>query len=314
MKSRSATKLFNILVILYVIVFGGAIGVFAKFALPAFSPVFLIFIRIVLSLVFFTLLLWYRRKLGQTFKIIWGNLPSFLLLAISGVGLGMITTFWGLNWTSAINYSLLFNATPLAMIFLSAWLLKEKIRPIDLILFVPALAGSILVVTGGEISSLFTREMFWGNLLVFVGAVGWGFYSVYGPALSKKQAKIDSLTLLYGSFLIASVVMVPFLLKMGCADIATLVKVAEINFTTVGATLALSILSTALLFLVWFNLVKAKGGILASFIVLAEDLAGVLLPILLLSEVLTVVTVIGGIMIVLPLLLRESFFAQKPAN
>jgi drug/metabolite transporter (DMT)-like permease len=286
--------------IIYIIIFGGAIGVFAKFALPAFSPFFLIFVRVVLSLLFFTAILAYQKKLGETLKIIWIHRWPLSLLALSGVILGMITSFVGLEKSSAVNYSLLFNAAPLAMIFLSAWLLEERVGKADYFLFIVALFGSLLIITQGRFSfSLFSKESFLGDILIFAGALCWGLYSILGPRLNNKHPEVSPLVAVYGAFLIAAVVMTPFVLKMGLSDVASLIAVGEVGFATIASAILLSILSTALLFLLWLDLVSKRGGVVGSFVALIEDVAGAILPIFLLQEVLTIPTIVGGATVLL---------------
>lgn len=302
MVMRRSKEMKNFWVIIYVILFGGAIGVFAKFALSAFPPVSLIFIRILLSLLFFTLILLFQKKLKETFKIILAHWRALAALAVSGVILGMIVSFVGLDKSSAINYSLLFNAAPLAMIFLSAWILKEKIKKIDLLLFAAALFGSLFIITQGNWSfEVFGRKTFIGDILIFGGAVCWGLYSLLGPRFQKrlkantgeKDATL-SLVVIYGTFLLAAIIMTPLIVGMGLNNLTNLVLVEEISLSAVLSAILLSLFSTALLFVLWLKLVNEKGAVFSSFVALLEDVAGAILPIVFLGEALTLPTIIGG--------------------
>jgi drug/metabolite transporter (DMT)-like permease len=299
------------LIIFYAVLFGGAIGFFGKYSLTAFDPVFLIYLRIAISLAIFAIFLALRKRLGPMLKNIFSEWKKMVLLALTGAGIGMVVGFIGLQKTTAINYSLLFNASSITIVLFSAWLLNEKIKFLDWLFVILALIGSCLIVTQGKLSfSLFNGASFLGDVLVFAAAIGWGFYSVYGPYIAKTQ-KQESLFPLFGSFLIAFIAMTPFIIWRGFVEISSLVVVANLNLTVIGSTLALAIFSTAIVFLFWFYLIGGQGGgVLAAIIALSENFVGVILPALFLGESVTKLTLVGGILIIIPLIIREIIRAR----
>lgn len=288
--------------ILYVAFFGGAIGVLGKFALVSFQPKTLIFLRLLIAIIFFTLILWWKKKLRRAWTLLFKRAPDFFILAFSGIGGGMLLGFWGLSRTTAVNYSILFNISPLFMVVCAVLLLKEKISLRDGMLFVTALIGAGIVITNGKWQFLdFGGKYVYGDLLVLAGAIGWAFYLIYGSYAQHKDPEIDSITLVYNTFIIGAVLLFPYVLYGdGFA-------ISAATGSAIAAVLLLGILSTAVLFYIWFEIIRIEGGVLGGLVTLGENISGAILPILFLGERPIMAVWIGGILIIGAMLFKEFF-------
>lgn len=300
-------RLGTIFIVIYMSFFGGLIGVLGKMALPVFDPITIVFLRLVITLACFTALLIWRKKMGAVLLLIKKHAAAFLLLALTGIGGGMILGFVGLSKTTAVNYSLLFNLTAVFMAIFAVWLLKERLTLRDGILFAIALFGSFLVVTGGRFSLGELLSGNWrGDLLVVLAGASWGFYSIYGPYLQKKNLGIDSFTLVFGSFLFAALLLLPYELSSNA-----LRPESFLNIKAVMAMLLLGVAATAVLFYLWFDFIGKSGGILGSFVALSENVGGVILPVLFFHERPGAAVVVGGFLIILALFLQEFLSKKK---
>lgn len=299
-------KLKIIEMILYIAFFGGAIGALGKFALTAFQPKMLIFLRLFIAIIFFTLILQWRKKLRDAWVLLFKRASDFFILALSGIGGGMLIGFWGLSRTTAVNYNFLFNASSLFMVVCAILLLKEKLSLRDGILLIITLIGAGIIVTNGKWQVLnFGGRYAYGDLLVLAGAIGWAFYLIYGSYVQRKDLRIDSITLVYNTFVIGAILFFPYdVLFNGEFIIGSVTKNAII------AALLLGIFSTAILFYIWFEIIRIEGGVLGGFVVLGENISGVILPILLLGERPTIAVWIGGTFIIGAILFKE-FFDKK---
>lgn len=297
----------TLFIVFYLTFFGGLIGVLGKMALPVFDPVTIIFLRLIITLLCFTGLFVWRRKLGVVLFLIKKHAAGFLLLALTGIGGGMIIGFIGLSKTTAVNYSLLFNLSAVFMAVFAVWLLKERLTPRDALLFAVALFGSFLVVTGGRFSLGTLLSGNWqGDLLVVLGGAGWGFYSIYGPYLQKKNPGVDSFVLVFGSFLFSALLLLPYELSRGALRPESFSDVKAVT-----AILLLGVASTAILFYLWFDFIGKSGGILGSFVALSENVGGVILPVLFFHERPGAAVVAGGFLIILALFLQEFLSKRK---
>ena len=132
----------TIFVVLYIAIAGGAIGVLGKLAMPVFEPITLIAFRVVVSMLFLSVFLYMRGSLAETFQIVWERRKWFMALALIGVGGGMILGFLGLEKTTAIQYDLLFNLSPLFMVLFATLFLALRMGKKSIILFGIALVGT----------------------------------------------------------------------------------------------------------------------------------------------------------------------------
>ncbi|PIT88083.1 MAG: hypothetical protein COU29_03655 [Candidatus Magasanikbacteria bacterium CG10_big_fil_rev_8_21_14_0_10_36_32] len=301
-------KLKFLLLVIYLSVFGGAIGVFAKVALPAFSPMVMIFYRVLISVVIFTAVFIYQKKLLSAFKVIFRHWGKFIILSLSCVGLAMVVGFLGLRYTTAINYGLIYNLSPIFIIFFARLLLKEKMGRFDPIFILMAFLGVAVIVTNGKFAINILEPHFFGDFLVLISALGWALYSVLGTRFSRVASEFDSLTINFGSLLIGVIFLSPIVF-FGMPDGG--ITMSALSIKTVLNLLGLAVLSTAFLFFLWFKFIKEKGGTWASLVAFSENLSGVLLPVIFLGEKLTPAVLTGGALIVLAVVGKE-LFDRKP--
>lgn len=277
-----------------------------KFALDIFSPLQLIFVRLLIATLVFTLILLRQKNFFKTLSAIFSRLPYFLILGVCGIGLAMITGFFGLKLTTAIHYDLLFNIGAIFIAIFSYIHFRERIHPRAIIFFLTALGGTWLIVTQARFSfEIFQGGTIKGDLLVIGAALGWALYSVLGKIISKQDPKVTSIAIVYGSFLVSGIMMVPYILFQEPIFFSGLdIKGGEV-LGALGATVALAVFATAILFWAWFHFLQKSTGILASMVVLSENVGGVIFPIIFLGEHLTIWTAFGGLMIIVPLFIEE---------
>lgn len=299
-----SARLKNWLLILYLGFWGGAIGVLGKLAFPLFSPLQLIFVRIVVTLLIFTGLLFLKGKLTRSIYLVFKHIAHFIFLSATGVFAAMVLGFAGLKLTTAIHYDLLFNLSAVFIAVFSFLFFHENIKKRDLFLFVIALLGTFFIITGGNFNlEIFKGGSIRGDLLVLGAAAGWGLYSVIGATSRKRHPELTPLLTVFGSFLLAVIFLLPYIIVNDPIDLIKVFDTAYLG--ALSSALLLSVASTAVLFMLWFKFIEQSGGLLASFVALSENVGGVILPILLLGESLTFWTALGGVMIVIPIILQE---------
>lgn len=280
--------------ILYLSIFGGAIGVFAKIALIAFSPLTTIFFRILISLLFFSAIFIAQKRFSAVLKTVFGNWKKLAVLALACVGAAMITGFIGLRYTTAINYGLIYNLSSIFILIFSVFWLGEKLKKLDALFIFLAFFGAGVIATNGKLDFNILESHVFGDFLVLISAVGWALYSVLGAKFSRKNAELDSPTINFGTFLIAFIALLPVVILSPSYGI----NFPALNLKTIVGLSGLSVFSTAILFFLWLKFVDKQGGIWATIISLSENLAGVLLPIVFLSEKLTLPMFVGGVLII----------------
>ncbi|MBV9963985.1 MAG: DMT family transporter [Parafilimonas sp.] len=117
------------------------------------------------------------------------DIPRFILCAVLGVALNQALFVKGLSFTSSIHASLLMLVTPILIIFIAAWILKEKLTALKIIGVITGVAGATLLILMKDVSHT-ASNIFLGDVLVILNAVSYAFYLVLVRPLMKRYSAI----------------------------------------------------------------------------------------------------------------------------
>jgi len=128
-----------------------------------------------------------------------------ILCGLLGISANMLLFFHGLSLTSPIDASIIMTTTPVIVLILSAFILKEKVTKNKYIgIFIGAI-GAILLVWSGKSSG--GTSSFLGNLYVFLNACSYAFYLVLVKPL---MLKYKAITVISWVFLFGFIFVLPF--------------------------------------------------------------------------------------------------------
>ena len=276
--------------------FWGATFVAAKWTVREANPVVVGVTRFAISaLALFIMLGWkvWGRGGSGCFPVPRGVLQwlDVFSLGLTGVFLYNIFFLTGIQWTTAINGSLILATNPMLTAVLSAVWLKERIRPIQVAGFLLSFLGVATVVSRGSWEVIRHISFNAGDILILGSSVSFAYYSVRGRTILKEFSPLaaTSYACLFGALLFAVMV---FLYGLPMPGIAT--------FSPAGwlAILHLSILSTFLGSVWWYEGVRRIGaGRSAVFFNLVTVFA-ILLAAAFLGERLRWPQVLGGIFVI----------------
>jgi drug/metabolite transporter (DMT)-like permease len=123
------------------------------------------------------ILFWLLSFFGPKEKIAKADFPRIIAAALFGVALNMLTFFKGLSYTSPIMGAVLMVTTPMIVLVLSAFIMKERMENRKIVGIILGLAGTTTLILYGK-SVVNAPNASLGNLLVFINAVSYGFYLV----------------------------------------------------------------------------------------------------------------------------------------
>jgi drug/metabolite transporter (DMT)-like permease len=195
-KARGAVLLANF--------FFGTSVIAVKHITPSLlHPVALTAIRIVAT----TFLFWslYAIKPVKT-GIIKKDYLRLFLCALAGITMNQTFTMKGWSLTSPIHASLLILTTPIAITFLAAWFLKERLTPLKLIGLLLGISGGALLVFSRDLSDVAGVQQSLGDLFVIMGALS---YSVYVIAIKPLMTKYKATHILQWVFLFGAFASLP---------------------------------------------------------------------------------------------------------
>ena len=131
------------------------------------------------------LLFWLVSFFGPQQKITKQDFPRIIAAAFFGIALNMLTFFKGLSYTSPIMGAVLMVTTPMIVLVLSAFIMKERMKKRKVFGLLLGLAGTVTLILYGK-SMINAPNATLGNLLVFINAVSYGFYLIIVKKLMDK--------------------------------------------------------------------------------------------------------------------------------
>ena len=280
------------------IVFWGISFVATKAALREVSPVTLIFARFAIGAV---VLLAIVRKLPP--REAWGALA---LMGFIGVFVHQMLQAFALTMTTATNTGWLIGVTPIWSAVLSAIVLRERFGTWKVIGLLGGFAGALLVVTRGEFSArVLGAPSTLGDLMIFISTINWAIYSVVGH---KTIRRLGPRLATSGAMLFGVAMLAPFfLVQRGWRQLP--------NLTTTGwgALLFLAIGCSAFGYLFWYGALEHIEVSRVAALLYAEPLVTFAAAVLLLGEQVSAVTVAGGLLVLVSVVISQYAPGAEPA-
>jgi len=152
------------------------------------------------------ILFWLVSFFGPKEKIALGDFPRIIAAAFFGVALNMLSFFKGLSYTSPIMGAVLMVTTPMIVLILSAFLIKERMRKRKVIGILLGLAGTITLILYGK-SMVNAPNATLGNLMVFTNAFSYGIYLVI---VKKLMDKYNAFTFVKWIYTFGFIMVLPF--------------------------------------------------------------------------------------------------------
>jgi drug/metabolite transporter (DMT)-like permease len=220
------------------------------------------------------LLFWFIHPFEKRFfpsekkqKIKWQDLKPLFIASIFGVAFNMLLFFGGLARTTPINGAVLMLFTPLFVVILARIIGKEVLGAKKITGILLAACGAALLMTGKGLQ--FSKDTFWGDLMVTVNAI---FYAVYLVVVRKLLNTYTVMTVSKWTFLFGLLLITPFALP----------HFASFSFQTLPLKIVLEIVyvivfTTFLAYLLnaW-AIEKAGAVVVGSYIYLQPLLAGII--------------------------------------
>ncbi|MEG6586242.1 DMT family transporter [Dendrosporobacter sp. 1207_IL3150] len=180
-----------------------------KLAVREFPPFALTFFRFFFALpLIFVILYKHQPDKWLPHKNEW---PPLIMLGLIGTFLYHALFFTSLQYTTAINSSLIGSTNPMITAVLAAMFIKEKISLVRMAGIMLSLLGVILTVTNGQWSVLTALSLNYGDILMLLAVGSWACYSLLSRKVMQKY-KLSPILLTAYTFLTCTVISIPFVL------------------------------------------------------------------------------------------------------
>jgi drug/metabolite transporter (DMT)-like permease len=133
-------------------------------------------------------------RLRGQWPVVWRHRKLFLVLGATGIAVPQCIVYIGLNYTTAVNGSLLTAGNPFVMV-LTAWLLdRHTATPRQFLGMTLSFLGVLVIVAHGSPMALADLRFNPGDLLVVLSIPIWCVYSVL---LRRRPREIDGFSFLF---------------------------------------------------------------------------------------------------------------------
>jgi drug/metabolite transporter (DMT)-like permease len=266
-------------------VFWGASSIAAKEALLQLSAVEIVTVRFAIA--FAAVLLIALLFAPEALRISLRDLPLLAFLSVAGVSLQFVLQVTALVYTTATNFSLLFNLSTFFIMILGAALLGERLGKKHLAGAGIAFAGVFLIVSGGSID--LSAAHLPGDLIGLASAALFGVYTV---AAKRASDRYSPMTILVYTFFFGVLGLLP--VYVFATPMTPLTGLSAVSWASM---LFLALFCSVIAFLVYNHGMARLRASDAAMTIYVTPLAGVTLAVLLLGEALTAITLAGAALI-----------------
>jgi drug/metabolite transporter (DMT)-like permease len=212
-------------------------------------------------------LFWLFGSLMPKEKIDKSDYKKFIIAALFGVVFNQLSFFNGMPYTSPNYSAIIMTSTPIIVLIISAFYLKEKITKNKVIGMILGGLGAVTIILQNEATKDAPNPIL-GNILIFSNAANFGFYIVYCKPLMEKY---NPFTVLKWVFLFGSIILFP----IGFSDI----REASWNFPTeiwVGIIYVIVGITFLTFLLNMFSIKRVSPNIATTYIFLQPFLSALL--------------------------------------
>lgn len=179
-----------------------------KWVTDYFSPIWMVSIRWFIAFLFLFPLAFFLEK-PNWLKIIKENYIVLLFMSITGTFVYNWLTYVALQYTTSLNASLICALNPAIIMIFSFFILKIKIKRVQVLGLIFSFIGVLLVITKGKPFLAFQLNYNIGDGFMILCVIMWGLYSVIG----KKANHIPPITTIAITAFFGCLATIPFLIN-----------------------------------------------------------------------------------------------------
>jgi drug/metabolite transporter (DMT)-like permease len=210
------------------------------------------------------------------------------LCALFGIAINQLMFIKGLSLTFSIHAALLLLITPILIVIIAAWILKEKLGFLKITGLLLGISGALVLVLAKD-SSGNGANVLLGDLFIIINAIS---YTVYFIIVKPLMLEYNAIVVLRWIFTIGLVLALPF----GWTEFAEIpwARYDALDFTSMGLIV---ITGTFLAYL--FNLygIKTLGASVAGFYIYTQPVFAAFIAMIFLHEHLALYKIIAATLI-----------------
>jgi len=222
---------------------------------------------------------------------------AYFLMAAVGVFPAQVWVTWGTRMSLASNAALIVLTSPITTAILAVILLGERMTRGRWLSFALAIAG-VLMCSGADLRHMnFGRSFWFGNLLIFLGTTGSGFYNTYCKKMMERYTPME---MLFYTYVAMFVIMTPLVIVR---ERDVLMRIPEFTSRTWTGMILLTFFHNFLSMVFFLKALKKLDAIQACLSFYLVTFFGVPIAAIWLGERLTLPAILGGVLVLASTLL-----------
>ncbi|MFD2214540.1 DMT family transporter [Metabacillus endolithicus] len=280
------------------ITFWGVSFVSTKAVLDKLDPFTLLVIRFGIGALFLLCLL---LLLKEKLKINPAYIPHLIVLGILGVFIHQVIQASALLTIDASSAGWMISLSPIFTVILSMIFLNEKMTVLKAIGMILALFGVLMITTGGS-EKTFEPALNIGYLLMLLSTLNWAVYSVL---LKKLNIPLSPLVITFYMSLLGFVLTIPFLIRNKGWEAVSHLQAGEW-----AHLLFLGVFVSGVAYWYWAKALHVLEASQVSVFLYLEPVATLIAAVLLLNEKIILISVVGGIIIIIGVIFVNGQFER----
>ncbi|SLM64929.1 MULTISPECIES: DMT family transporter [Dickeya] len=206
--------------------------------------------RFIVASLFIIIFATSRRQLS--FKTLKKNIFPFIFLGTIGVAGFNGALFLGLQTSHPVTAALIMATTPISANILEAIIRRRAPQRIRVIGMAISLLGVSVVITNGNIFTGGSIALAPGDIIIFVGSLGWSIYTVGTRAMVVESTPIEttSWTMLFGTFILSAI---------ACIQESPIKALGSASLSSHLADVYMGIAGSVLAYLFWIIGISTRG-------------------------------------------------------
>jgi drug/metabolite transporter (DMT)-like permease len=275
---------------LFAVIIWGGTFIATKIALKEVSPATIVWIRFGIGVIVLGITVFARKQFALPAK---SDLAYLALLGFIGVTFHQWLQATGLQTARATTTAWIVATIPVFTALLGWMVLKEKMGWVRVSGIVIAALGVLLIVSEGNLNSLFNGETGTiGDLLILISAVNWAVYTI----LSRRElARHPAARMMFYVMLFGWLFSCIWIFGFG-PGLTELPRLTASGWTSI---LILGIFGSGLAYIAWYDALQEIPASQLGVFINIEPLVTTLLAVPMLNEPITFLTLLGGAIIIL---------------
>ena len=231
-----------------------------------------------------------------------GIKKNILILFLSGIGIGLnwIFLFQAYKYTTVSTATLSYYSAPVIVTILSPIILKERLSLIKFLCVIGAMTGMIFIAGNSESSGAVYNH----TLGIIYGVSAAVFYASV-IIMNKFIKGLGGLETTVTQLILASIVLVPYVIMTGGFDFSRMTKISYISLIILG------VIHTGFAYFLYFSSLKELKGQTIAVLSYIDPISAVIISSLFLREKMTFLQIVGGILILGSTFISENLNILK---